>query len=155
MRRSPKSAKSKVESKPPVTRKTDEGNRVRDLEKRLAESQAQQRATAEILQVISRVHNNVQPVFDTIADSAARLCGADLGGVFLVQHGQLHAASTWSRLDPKLVATLRRVYPRPLDASTFVGRSIMERQVFQIADMTDPAAPQSAVGSSASASGAS
>jgi signal transduction histidine kinase len=110
------------------------------------EALEQQTATSEILQVISRVHNNVQPVFDAIADSAARLCSADLGGMFLVQDGQLCEVSTWSRHDPGLVETLRRVYPRPLDRSTFIGRSIMERQVFQIADMTDSTAPQSVVG---------
>ena len=105
-----------------------------------------QTATSEILRVISRMQTDVQPVFDAIADSAARLCQADIAGLFRAESGQLHEISTWSRLDPDLAQTLRRIYPRPLDTSTFIGRSILERRVVQVADMVDPVAPHSAVG---------
>src|SRR5262245_2011918 len=91
MRRGPKPAKSK-EAKPPVARKSskNDGAKVRDLEKRLADSQEQlqtrdrelveaqeqQTAMAEILQSISSSPSALTPVLDTIARNAISVCGA-------------------------------------------------------------------------------
>ena len=57
------------------------------------EASEQQRATSEILRVISRSQTDVQPVFDVIVRSAVRLLGASHGGVYRVQSGLIHVAA--------------------------------------------------------------
>src|SRR5437762_501632 len=50
--------------------------------KDLKEAREQQAATAEILKVIASSPVDVQPVFEAIAESAARLCQAEFCNVF-------------------------------------------------------------------------
>src|SRR5262245_13671087 len=67
----------------------------RELEARnrdLTESLEQQTATGDILKVISSSPTDVQPVFDTIAERAVRLCAANLGIVVTFDGELIHLA---------------------------------------------------------------
>jgi two-component system, NtrC family, sensor kinase len=103
-----------------------------------------QTATNDILRVISQSQTDVQPVFDAIVDSAVRLSSADIAGLFRVEDGQLNEVSSRSRLDPDFQERMRRVFPRPLDYSTHMGRAILERRIIHIADLADATAPPTA-----------
>src|SRR5262245_17393456 len=53
----------------------------KQLRRELDEAREQQTATTEILRVIRTSPNDVQPVFDAIAESAVRLCGGQFSFV--------------------------------------------------------------------------
>src|SRR5262245_33035915 len=67
--------------------------RRRQLEQRFAEALAQQAATNDILRVIRRFPDDLQPVFDVIAERAMRLCGALHGGVITFDGRLAHLAA--------------------------------------------------------------
>src|SRR5215831_14351890 len=128
MRRGPKPAKSKGAT-PPVARQSpkDDGARVRDLETRLAEALAREKATGEILRVISGSPANVQPVFAAAVASAARLCDALDATIHLVDGDALRLAAHEGPIAPDPVL--------PLTEGTLGGRVIRQRQAMHVADI--------------------
>jgi two-component system, NtrC family, sensor kinase len=136
MRRGPKPAKSK-EAKPPVARKSPkaDGERVRDLEKRLAEALEQQTATAEILGIISRSPADAQPVFDAIAVNALGLCDATRA-VILRYDGALVHLAAHHNVDPEVVDQLERRFPEAPNRHHPTGRAILDRAVVHVPDLS-------------------
>lgn len=85
MEGSAKGAKPKPATRRPAVgksaRKRGTGRTEPQVEQRLAEALEQQAATSEILRVISQSQTDVQPVFETIAAAALKLCSATSGNV--------------------------------------------------------------------------
>jgi GAF domain-containing protein len=107
----------------------------------LTEALEQQTATSEILRVISSSPTDVQPVFDTIAASAVRLCRA-LFSLVSRREGDLIYAAAQNNLGPAALATIRRTYPLPMDRESITGRTLMDRRVVYVRDNeTDPDVP--------------
>ncbi|MBL0373418.1 GAF domain-containing protein [Rhizobium sp. KVB221] len=103
------------------------------LKRELGEAIEQQTATSEILRVISSSPTDVQPVFDTIAQRAARLCGAQYCHVFRYDGELLHFVAH-HRLEPE-----GAVPAAPPHRGSAAGRSILSRSVEQIEDwLIDP-----------------
>src|SRR4249920_1365903 len=61
--------------------------------KEIQESLEYQTAISDVLNVISRSPNTLQPVLDTIVRTAARLCAAEFSVVFRLQEGKCHIAA--------------------------------------------------------------
>jgi GAF domain-containing protein len=140
MVRGAKPAKAKVEARPSVARKSRkvDGSTGRQLEQRLTEALEQQAATSEILRVISRSRTDVQPVFDTIAQSAAQLCEAEFCHVFRFDGELLHFAAHHG-LAPEGVEAARRAYPMAPGRGSAASRSVVSRAVEHIPDVhADP-----------------
>ena len=79
----------------------------------LTETLEQQTATGEILRVISSSPTDAQPVFDTIAESARRLCEAELCQVFRSEAGALHFVASEATTAEGLAAAAPRVPDGP------------------------------------------
>jgi signal transduction histidine kinase len=111
----------------------------KELEARNAEltdTLARQMATGEVLRAISRAQTDAQPVFDIIAESAQRLCGAGFGQVALYDGALLHMTA-FHNVNPEGVEALRRRFPAPADGGSAMGRVLQTRAVVQIADVVD------------------
>src|SRR5262245_7758506 len=165
MPRGPKPAKSK-EAKSPVARKSPKANaRVRDLEKRLAEAQEQlqtrdrelaevreqlttthalvsesheqQTATSELLKVIGRSTFDLQPVFETLAENAVRLCEAERAFVFRFD-GQVLRGVASHNASPELIDFVAR-HPIAPGRGSATAIAAAERRTVHLHDiLADP-----------------
>ena len=95
----------------------------------------QQTATADILRVISGSPSDVQPVFDTIAVNAARLCNALWSAVVRYDGELTHLVSFHNLGDARSVDALRQSFPRPLSSGGITERAILTRTVSHIPDV--------------------
>jgi GAF domain-containing protein len=105
----------------------------------LRQSLEQQTATADVLRVISSSPTNVQPVFDSIAESAVKLCGGQFS--FVVRFdGKVMDFGSCFGLSAEGLNALRGMLPLPASEDTAAGRAILRRAVVEISDVeADPA----------------
>jgi len=100
----------------------------------LRESLEQQTATSEVLGVISNSPTNVQPVFDSIAESAVRLCGGQFSFVVRFNGEVMDFASSFG-LSEEGLDVFRSMMPMLPNEDTTVGRAILRRAVVEIPDV--------------------
>src|ERR1700741_311710 len=112
-----------------------------DLPRQLAERIAErdealeyQTATSDVLRVISRSTADVQPVLDTLVETAVRLCGSDAVAI-LIREGEVYryVSSSSSAAEPELWAIVRqrRIVP---GRDSVAARVALEGRVVHIED---------------------
>jgi GAF domain-containing protein/anti-sigma regulatory factor (Ser/Thr protein kinase) len=97
------------------------------------EALERQTATSEILGTISGAQTDAQPVFETIAHNAVRLCGAVFCNVLRYDGERLHIAA-YHGFKPDFIATLHSMYPMRPNESQLSGRVVLEKAVVRIPD---------------------
>jgi len=103
----------------------------------LRESLQQQTATSDVLEVISRSAFDLQPVFETVAESAVRLCEAERAFIFRFD-GELLRMAVAFNASPQLKEFIASNPMRP-GRESGAGRAALERQTVHIPDvMADP-----------------
>ena len=102
----------------------------------LGEAREQQRATSEVLQVISSSRGELEPVFQTMLENATRLCEAKFGVFFLHEGGGLIRNVASHNVPPAFAEAFRQhsVF-RPAADGVFAG-AMKTEQAVQIADLT-------------------
>src|SRR5262249_50301908 len=103
----------------------------------LRESLQQQTATADVLKVISRSTFDLQAVLDTLVDSAARLCEADIASINREKAGAYQQVACYGQ-SPELQAHMKD-HPIPAGQGSVVGRTVMKGGTIHIHDvLADP-----------------
>ena len=96
----------------------------------VTESLEQQTATGEVLRVISSSPTDVQPVFDAVAESAARLCESFDSAIWRQEGDQLRLVAHHGAIPQTGSESFL-----PLIRSTVGGRSVLDGRTIHIADV--------------------
>src|SRR5262249_32329167 len=101
------------------------------------ESLEYQTAISEVLNVISRSPSDIQPVLNTIAETAQKLCHSEHVFIFRLEGGRYHLAAS-KDVSPEQIKWLSE-NPITPDRGAITGRTAIERRPVQVEDvLADP-----------------
>jgi GAF domain-containing protein len=126
-RTGPKAVPGRRSARPPEESKIARLTRERD------EAIHREKATAEVLHVISRSSADTQPVFNAMLENAVRVCGAVGGGICRWDGNALHhVAVRWAKAAFAELLTRTPIHPNP---KTNMGRMIRTKTVVHVPDL--------------------
>jgi two-component system, NtrC family, sensor kinase len=96
----------------------------------LKEALEQQTATSEILGVIASSPTDIQPVLDTLAENAVRVCDAEDALVWRLDENTLRLVAIYGSLPSRGIGA-----ERLLDRGSVIGRAVMDRQTIHVDDL--------------------
>ena len=110
---------------------------IKQLRTELDESRQHQTTTADVLKVISRSAFDLQTVLDTLTESAAKLCDADMAAIAREKDSAFYYATSYGFPDDYLEFV--KSIAHPVDRRSTIGRTMLEGKPVQIRDvLSDP-----------------
>jgi two-component system, NtrC family, sensor kinase len=105
----------------------------RDTTQQLREALEYQTATSDVLQVISRSTFNLQPILDSVIETAARLCSAEMG-MIARRDGDIYRTASTFAFSPEFRAVVQELTFEPGRGSV-IGRAAQALTVVQVEDL--------------------
>jgi class 3 adenylate cyclase len=106
-----------------------------ELARQLEDLRAQQKAVSGVLRAVARAAG-LQPVLEEVVEACRRLCNADYGALWLLEHEVLQLAVHHGSPEG---AEYDREHPHALDRTTAAGRAALARETIHIPDIVaDP-----------------
>jgi two-component system NtrC family sensor kinase len=103
---------------------------LQDCKRQLAEALEQQTATSEILGVIASSPTDIQPVLDTIAENAARVCGAEDVLIWRVYGSDVRIVAKFGPLPSEGIG-----HERTLVRGRVSDRAVLDRETVHVHDI--------------------
>jgi PAS domain S-box-containing protein len=112
-----------------------QGEVLRERTRELSTTLARQTAIGEILRAMVASPTDNRPVFETLLQSAVKLCEATAGAIFLFDGQRLHNVSTYNFPAPAL-EFLARDFPMAPYRGSLASNAVLDRTVGNIADLS-------------------
>jgi GAF domain-containing protein len=123
----PTAARRRSPSAADLKKQLDQRTRERD------EALERERATAEVLRVISSSPGKLNPIFEAMLANGTRLCEAQFGTLYLYEQGALHFAV--GHHVPPAFAEVRLRNPMPPPPGGHLAEAISTKRAAQVVDL--------------------